>query len=1289
MASRKSRFAIEGRELEVQGVRNADAFVKLSPRSQVLEKPGMYVGSTAPEPTVAECFDGTNIRRKEIPDYIEGIDILNKEAIDNAVDNCLYSIHCGRKPDEIHITLTPTTIIVENGGCNVPVEKMPSGDYVPTVLWGSLFTSSHYDEAKRQYKAASSVGGSNGVGGSLINIFSTRFEVLVEDPESHRRFQQTWCKGKPIIVDGVEQGPTITTSKRITETKIRIAYDLNFKYFGIERYSPLMLQRLAYRAVTASFTAKVPVHVTNEEGVITTYDLRMISDYAALFPELRPSPEIKRLEYYLLSEESTVRGITYTDAVQKHVEIPSIEALLVDELVPDDEPEDEEGSKKKGTKSKGKRPARASSRKPTGALQISFVNGILTTQHGVHVDEFVKAFFGAALAELKISLANGKRHISFLLSVRLSNPQFRGQHKATLSSPKPVFDGISSATLKALRQWDTMRRLEALNEAEQLIGLKKTDGKKLRRVTAVRELSDANLAGTVQAYKCTLVIVEGGSASTYPEIMRDRIEGGRDIYGILPLRGKPLNVLNASVAQLSGETGSMVYPNFKQALGLQDGMDYSIAANFKKLRYGHVLIATDADCDGWHILCLLILMFFSRFPSLVDRGYISYLRTPVLRVPGATGLTFYTKRSYKEWKEKALEAGGAQGVVAKRKPKYYKGLGTSSAKDVEEDLRARRGKLDIDDEDGQGAEALDLGFNEKRTGHRKEWLATPVVGEFLDTESQTQGIAHFIHTGLKMYSLDNIQRAIPNIMDGLKESMRKALCAGIKKFGLAAGDKHLGLTKEERKAAGLKGTTYAVAPEAKVFQIIGTTTEYYCYHHGEQILGEVVCNMCKNYVGTNNVTWFQPVSSFGTIDSGKSPDPRYAALGPAWWWRYAYHTADADLVEHVVDEGITCEPRFMLPVACWSLCNATDGVGTGYSTRIPGHNIEEVVLAHMMLLEGHTTFPNLLPWWRGFKGNVSLIPRSKARRMIMVEKTVHEDDIEVEEGDSVAKDEGEPDTAPAPELATHKKRKSAKKEEAILKVPKDDPMVCVVDGTYTIRDNTVIVTALPLRTFNEFKDIIVDLIDKKVVSDYRNLSSGENILFEIDMVVDEETGKLPPGNIMKLFRLRRIISMSNLVLLDERGLPRRYKSAEDILRYFHNVRLEYYERRRRAIIEELREKLVKLEQKMRLIRALLSEEADRIVYTGRDEADIIAEIAQKLPDIPESVYHDLNVRHLNVTQLVKLGEQIKAAQEVLDEMLKTTKETMWKKDLKVFLKEYRAVYGSTLSLAYHDLPVDS
>src|SRR4051812_30830903 len=100
MASTKkaSRHAIAGREIEVSAVRQVDSFQQLSPRSQVMQRPGMWIGSTTPEPTVMSCFDGTSIRRKEIPDYVEGVDKLYSELVSNGIDNATYSIFCGRQP---------------------------------------------------------------------------------------------------------------------------------------------------------------------------------------------------------------------------------------------------------------------------------------------------------------------------------------------------------------------------------------------------------------------------------------------------------------------------------------------------------------------------------------------------------------------------------------------------------------------------------------------------------------------------------------------------------------------------------------------------------------------------------------------------------------------------------------------------------------------------------------------------------------------------------------------------------------------------------------------------------------------------------------------------------------------------------------------------------------------------------------------------------------------------------------------------------------------------------------
>lgn len=1312
-ATKKQAHAIEGRDVTSEAVRQADAFQSLTPKQQCRQKPGMWIGSIVPESISMPCFDGTTIRRKVVPDYIDGVDRCMLELITNSQDNCGYSISNGRRPDEIAVLLTETTISITNGGSNVPVEQMPNGVWIPEMLWGELFSSSHYNEARKKYSKSLASAGTNGIGGALVNIYSEKFEVLVEDPESHRRFQQTWCRGEPIEIDGVPQRPIVTTDKNIVETVIRVTWTLDFPFFGIEKYSKSMMEVLAFHAITSSFVAKVPVTITDGAGVSVRYDVSRIEDYASLYPELKPSADIRRFVFVVLDPENVAKKISYSDVIKRHLEIPVIELLVVDDLEDDDEASamaetreteaDEEGgvAAKKGTKGKVGKGVKAvtaspaSSRRPTGALQLSYVNGMCTSLGGVHVDAMVNAFFGEALSKLEISLTNGKRHISFLLSVRVPDPKFKGNSKSYLTAPRPVFEGVTPAILKDLETWNTMKRLKGLNDAEKLFGLKKSDGKKLRRLTTIKELDDANDAGTAKSQACTLIIVEGGSAATYPRIMRDLIQNGRDTHGILLMRGKPLNMMQATVHQL---IKSEVYAIFKQAVGLQDGMDYGPLVNFKKLRYGHVLIATDADCDGWHILSLILLIFQVRFPALVTRGYISCLRTPALRVPGKQNLTFYTKRAYEKWRIEAKAAGGTVAAIAKRTPRFCKGLGSSSKEDVAEDRRSKLGELALVDIDLTGAEALSLAFSEKRTGDRKVWLSTPVEGDFLDTDATSQSISRFVHTGLKLFSLDNITRAIPSVMDGLKEAMRKALVTGFNKFKLNSGNLYVSLNREERRAIGLKALGSALIappPVAKVFQIVALATEKYCYHHGEPIFGDVVGNMCRDHLGTNNLPWFHPVSCFGTIEDDSKPAARYASLGPAWWWSYAYNSADVGLVEHVYDEDIKCEPHFLLPVACWALCNHADGVGTGYSTRIVGHNIEEIVMAHLCLLDGRGAFPPLIPWWRGFRGSVSLVQRSRARKMAHIEQTIDESDFEEEEADAVNTGvfEGGGETDPDPKKEAEKKAKiEIGRHEAIARMAsaekeytKEDPMVCVVDGVYSVEGTTVIVTALPLRSLKDFKATLALRIEQKIVADYRNATVGDNVRFEIEMCVDPVTGKMASGNLMRIFRLRRIITMSNMVLLDERGLPRRFKGADDILNYFHGMRLEYYGRRLASTTEALRLATVNMEKKLQLVKVIVGGE---ILYHNRPRSEVLAEIDAKLPGTLHSTYIDLKVSNLSVDEIPNLEAELALSREKLAAIESTPKEKLWKTDLLAFLKEYRGMYGgvSNVSDPYKVLP---
>ena len=149
---------------------------------------------------------------------------------------------------------------------------------------------------------------------------------------------------------------------------------------------------------------------------------------------------------------------------------------------------------------------------------------------------------------------------------------------------------------------------------------------------------------------------------------------GRDKYGVFPLRGKLLNVRDASVKQI---TDNAEITNLKKIIGLEAGKEYK---NLKSLRYGKVMIMTDQDHDGSHIKGLVLNMFHSMWPSLLKLNFITSMITPIVKVTkGKKVVSFFNLTDYHEWIEKTSD-------YKKWKTKYYKGLGTSNSNEAKEYL---------------------------------------------------------------------------------------------------------------------------------------------------------------------------------------------------------------------------------------------------------------------------------------------------------------------------------------------------------------------------------------------------------------------------------------------------------------------------------------------------------------------------------------------------------------------------------------------------------------------------
>ena len=182
-------------------------------------------------------------------------------------------------------------------------------------------------------------------------------------------------------------------------------------------------------------------------------------------------------------------------------------------------------------------------------------------------------------------------------------------------------------------------------------------------------MDDANFAGTRKSHLCTLILTEGDSAKSMAIAGLSVV--GRDKYGVFPLKGKMLNVRDASIKQI---TNNQEITNLKKIIGLETNKKYK---DIKSLRYGKVMIMTDQDHDGSHIKGLFLNMIHSEWPELLKLGFVVCMVTPIIKaIKGNRIKSFYTLTDYNQWKETVN--------VSQWKIKYYKGLGTSTSKEAKE-----------------------------------------------------------------------------------------------------------------------------------------------------------------------------------------------------------------------------------------------------------------------------------------------------------------------------------------------------------------------------------------------------------------------------------------------------------------------------------------------------------------------------------------------------------------------------------------------------------------------------
>lgn len=578
----------------------------------------------------------------------------------------------------------------------------------------------------------------------------------------------------------------------------------------------------------------------------------------------------------------------------------------------------------------------------SGFQQVSFVNGICTTKGGTHVDHVSSALTAGIIEELgkKIQLKPQYVKSTMFLFVKstLVNPTFGSQVKSECTSKAQSFGSTFQAPqafVKSVLKTGIQDEVTALSKFREMKELKKTDGSKKSKITGIPKLDDANWAGTAKSEQCTLIVTEGDSAKALAVAGLSVV--GRDKYGVFPMRGKCKNVREASVKQIMA---NQEFSDLKKILGLQQEKNYT---SLKELRYGHLMIMTDADNDGSHIKGLILnnIQFF--WPELVTLGFVVSLVTPIIKATkGSQVVSFYTDTSYRQWYESENRSSW--------KIKYYKGLGTSTSKEAQEYFK-NLSKLTVAFEDDEEAEkSLILAFDKKRADQRKTWLleSTAKPREELEVaygRITNLPVTDFIHRDFVNFSLADLHRSIANVADGFKPSQRKVMFTCLRK---------------------------KIKNELKVAQLAAMTAEFTSYHHGEVSLADTIVKLAQDYMGSNNMNLLVPAGQFGTrLQGGKdASQTRYIFTHITPTTQRVFDPNDDPVLNYLDDDGRSIEPEYFVPVLPMVLINGTEGIGTGFSTYVPSYNPEAVKENILLALEGKNIKP-MTPWFRGFKGTVT------------------------------------------------------------------------------------------------------------------------------------------------------------------------------------------------------------------------------------------------------------------------------------------------------------------------------
>lgn len=1074
-----------------------ETYKSMSDHEHILKLPDTYIGGIEEDDIKMWVYDQEKDRMvyRSIK-YVPGLYKIFDEILVNARDQSVRDKSC----TEVRVTIIPETgtiIVWNNGDEGIPVViHKEEKCYVPEMIFGKIRTSSNYEQKGKI------VGGKNGIGSKATNIYSKHFNVEIVDAVNMLKFTQNFNDNMY-----KKSEPVIEKLKGKQKSYTQITFTPDYARFGVDKLSNDMISLFKKRVYDIAAVTNIKVTLNNEH-----INIKDFKDYIKMFYE---DGEVPNEPVFEICNDRWKVGVVFDSN--------------------------------------------------SGFRQISYVNGICTFQGGSHVthvlDQVVGTLHDQIMAKnktLKIKTATIRDNLTFFIDAVIEDPGFSSQTKELLTTKTANFGSkceISENFMKELSKTGIIDEVVNFAKFRAMEDLKKIDGKKKATLKGLAKLSDAHWAGTRKSKYCTLILTEGDSAKSFALAGTEVV--GKERFGVFPLKGKLLNVREATAKQLK-ENDEIA--NIVQIMGLKFWKKYT---DVGQLRYGRILILTDQDYDGSHIKGLLMNFIHFFWPSLIKiTGFVSSIKTPIMKtwkksdIKKKSPVIFYTISQYQTWKEDIGD--DIKNYIMP--PKYYKGLGTSKDEEAKEafsdfedkiveymwkdnnqihdentdnneidldeyddeipdnddsDTKSNAGSNDDDQDDefdksSECYDAITLAFAKTRSNDRKKWLEKYDKNIVLENNAQHVSYYDFVHKDLIHFSNYDNERSLPSICDGFKPSLRKILYASILRK----------IFKEE----------------VKVAQLAGFISDKTGYHHGEASLQGAIVGMAQNFVGSNNINWLLPNGNFGNRCMGgkNAASARYIFTQLNELVQLVFRKEDECIYDYVDDDGTPVEPTVYAPIICTLLINGSDGIGTGFSTDILPFDPLVIIKNIRLLINGKQPM-DMTPWFRGFKGKVNKI--------------------------------------------------NDKSFESC--------------GIYDIVDqNTIVVEELPVGTWTEnYKAFLDSLVAddpkapkkgqllKKYIDDCGNNTVKFTLIF-IDDVLQDLVKK---NEIEKKLKLINKHSTSNMHLHDTKGSIKKYDSVKEILCEYYAYRLDMYNKRKEYYLKVLENQLNILSWKIKFLEYVTSE----------------------------------------------------------------------------------------------------